>query len=164
MAIALNLTMPLKQDPETQQRLQQLAATFSQTAQPAIDAALSGSQIVHFARLLVIDNKYIQILTEFDGDPMQYTEFFRKELGPVFQLVFSLVEGAPSWDDLNNPNSFYEFTHGYNLTSLGTSTVGNQGRGYLFSAFGDLTVREIRQRLNLPAAGQSGQPAAPPSS
>ena len=80
MAIALNLTMPLKQDPETQQKLQQLAAAFSQTVQPAIDAALGRSQIVHFARLLVIDNKYIQVLTEFDGDPMEYTEFFRKEL------------------------------------------------------------------------------------
>ena len=166
MAIALNLTMPLKQDPETQQKLQQLAAAFSQTVQPAIDAALSRSQIVHYARLLVIDNKYIQVLTEFDGDPMQYTEFFRKELAQVFQAVFSLIEGAPSWDELNNPNSFFEFTSSYNLKSLGTSTVGNEGRGYLFSAFGDVTVREIKAALNqqgsAPSQPTSGQPQLVP--
>jgi hypothetical protein len=161
MAIALNMTAPLKQDPASQQELQQLIAGFAQVAQPAMDAALAGSEVVHFARVVVIDNKYIQVLTEFDGDPMQYTEFFRKELGRIFQVIFSLVEGAPSWDELNNPNSFFEYTHGLNLKCLGTSTVGNDGRGYLFSAFGDMTVREIKSKVGDQGAGQATQPAAP---
>jgi len=148
MATALNLTVPLKQDPETQRKLEQLAATFADTVQPAIDAALARSQLVHFARILVIGNRYLQVLTEFDGDPLLYTEFFRKELGEVFKQVFSLVEGAPSWDELDNPNDFFEFTSRHNLKSLGTSTVGNEGRGYLFSAFGDTTVREIKAQLD----------------
>lgn len=147
MAIALNLTAPLKQDPESQQRLKQLDANFAEQVQPTVDAALAKSGTVHFARVLVIDNKYIQVLTEFDGDTMQYTEFFRKELGPIFQVIFSLVEGAPPWEELNNPNSFFEYTHRLNVPCLGTSTVGNEGRGYLFSAFGDMTVREIKSRL-----------------
>jgi hypothetical protein len=147
MAIALNLTAPLKQDAETQQKLQGLAAVFADQVQPAIDAALGGSEIVHFARVVVIDNKYIQVLTEFDGDPMQYTEFFRQQLGPVFQQIFSLVEGAPPWEELDNANSFFEFTHGLNLPCLGKSTVGNDGRGYLFSAIGDTTVREIKAAI-----------------
>lgn len=147
MATALNLTAPLKQDPESQQRLQQLAAVFAEQVQPEIDIALARSEIVHFARVLLIDNKYIQVLTEFDGDPAQYTEFFRKELGPVFEAIFSLVEGAPPWEELNNPNAFYEFTHGCNLKSLGTSTGANEEQGYLFSAFGDATVREIKKQL-----------------
>src|SRR3712207_6239337 len=67
MATALNLTVPLKQDPEAQQQLQELGATFAQSVQPMLDAALAHSQIVHFARILVIDNKYLQVLTEFDG-------------------------------------------------------------------------------------------------
>lgn len=148
MAVALNLTAPLRQDPDAQQRLQQLAATFADTVQPLIDAALSRSELVHFARVLVIDNKYIQVLTEFDGDPMQYTEFFRRELGPVFETVFSLVEGAPSWDELNNPNSFFEFTSDLNLKALGRSADGNERQGYLFSAYGDATVREIKTLLD----------------
>jgi hypothetical protein len=154
MAIALNLTAPLKQDQDTQNRLGQLANAFAHDVQPALDAALAKSEIVHFARVLVIDGKYLQVLTEFDGDPMDYTEFFRKELGPVFEQIFSLVEGAPPWDQLNNPNDFYEFTSSLNLKSLGTSTSPGEDRGYLFSSIGETTVRDLK-----PHVGR--QPAAP---
>ena len=147
MATALNFTVPLKQDPQSQESLSQLMASFAQSVQPAVDAALSRSRIVHFARVLVIDHKYLQVLTEFDGDPMDYTEFFRRELGPVFKAIFALAEGAPAWEELDNPNSFFEYTSGLNLHSLGASTVGNDGRGYLFSAVGDRTVREIQAAL-----------------
>ena len=146
MAIALNLTAPLKQDEESQQRLQGLAAAFADQIQPVIDQALATSEIVHFARVLVIDNKYLQVLTEFDGDPQGYTEFFRKELPEVFEQVFSLVEGAPPWEQLDNPNDFYEFTSRFNLTALGRSTGGDDS-GYLFAAVGDRTVREIKAAL-----------------
>src|SRR3954452_9745699 len=147
MAIALNLTAPLKQDEDTRNRLQHLAETFADEVQPALDAALARSEIVHFARVLVIDGKYLQVLTEFDGDPMAYTEFFRKELGPVFQQIFALVEGAPPWEELNDPNNFYEYTSGLNLNALGTSTSAGEDRGYLFSSIGDTTVREIKARV-----------------
>ena len=154
MAIALNFTAPLKQDEDTQSSLKHLADAFAHEIQPALDAALAKSEIVHFARVLVIDGKYLQVLTEFDGDPQAYTEFFRKELGPVFQLIFSLVDGAPPWDELNNPNDFFEYTSGLNLKSLGTSTSAGEDRGYLFSSIGDMTVREIKSQT-------ARQPAAP---
>jgi hypothetical protein len=147
MALSLNLTAPLKQDPESQQRLQQLAAIFSEN-QPVIEAAFVKSELVHFARVLVINNKYIQVLTEFDGDPMQYTEFFRVELSDLFAQIFSLVEGAPPWEEINNPNDFYEYTHSLNLKALGDSPDAGYDHGYLFSAFGDATVREIKKRLD----------------
>jgi len=147
MARALNFTAPLKQDPDTQQRVKELAATFTDRVQPLVDSALAKSQIVHFARVLVIDNKYIQVLTEYDGDPLAYTEYFRTELGPVFEQIFSLVEGAPPWAELNNPNSFYEFTHKLNVIALGTATTGDRNQGFLFSAYGDRTVREITSQL-----------------
>jgi hypothetical protein len=160
VAIALNFTVPLKQDPQSQESLRHLVASFAQDVQPALDAALSRSQIVHFARILVIDNKYLQVLTEFDGDPMDYTEFFRKQLGPVFQAIFALAEGAPPWDELNNANSFYEYTRALNLPSLGTSTVGNEGRGYLFSAVGDTTVRELQAALRHSGSAPTGSSPA----
>jgi hypothetical protein len=152
MPTALNMTAPLKQDPASQQRLQQLAAVFVEQVQPKMDAVLAKSQIVHFARVLVIDDKYIQVITEFDGSPEEYTEFFRKQLPSVFEAIFSLVEGAPPWEELNNPNTFHEFTHGLNVKSLGTSTDGNEGHGYMFSAFGDTTVREIKKQLSQQSA------------
>lgn len=148
MALSLNFTAPIKQDPESQQRLQNLAAVFAHEVQPVIDAALAKSELVHFARILVIDNKYIQVLTEFDGDPMGYTEFFRTELPTVFEYIFSLVEGAPPWKEIDNPNDFFEYTHSLNLKALGTSGDTGYDHGYIFSAFGDTTVREIREKFD----------------
>ena len=147
MALSLNFTAPLKQDSESQLRLKQLAAVFAGEVQPMIDAALAKSELVHFARILVIDNKYIQVITEFDGDPMQYTEFFRVELPEVFAHIFSLVEGAPPWEEIDNPNDFYEYTHSLNLRALGASPDPGYDQGYLFSALGDTTVREMKKHL-----------------
>jgi hypothetical protein len=147
MAIALNLTAPLKQDAESQARLKHLVDNFATAVQPLMDAALRESERVHFARVVVIHNQYVQVLTEFDGDPLEYTEFFRLKLGDVFQQLFSLVDGAPPWDELNNELRFMEYTQSLNLPSLGESTVGNDGRGYLFSAVGNATVGELRARL-----------------
>jgi hypothetical protein len=153
MAAALNLTVPLKQDDQTQENLRHLVASFAESVQPVIDAALARSQIVHFARILVIDNKYLQVFTEFDGDPTDYTDFFRKELGPVFKAIFALAEGAPPWEELDNRDAFYKYTHNLNVTALGTSTVGNEGHGYLFSAIGDKTVRELQAALSQSVSG-----------
>jgi hypothetical protein len=155
MATALNMTMALKQDPQTQQLLAQVKATFADKIQPAIDAALRKSQIVHFARVLVIDDKYIQVITEFDGDKQQYTEFFRKELQPVFKVIFSMAEGVPSWDELNDSNTFYKYSKGFNLKALGQSTSGDPSEGWLFSAYGDKTVKDLL------AATGAKEPLAP---
>jgi hypothetical protein len=147
MATALNLTARIKQDDESQQRLQQIVRDFAEHIQPAMEAALTAVETVHYARVVVIDNQYIQVLTEFDGEADEYAEFFRQHTGELFRLVFSLSEGAPPWEELNNPNSFFEYVNSLNLNSLGESTVGNEGRGYLFSAYGDATVREIKASL-----------------
>jgi hypothetical protein len=147
MAIALNLTVPLKQDPQSQEGLTQLANSFTETIQGPLDEALAASRIVHFARLLLIEEnqrwRYLQVLTEFDGHPMDYTEFFRKRLGEMFKSIFALAEGAPPWEELNTPDGFLDYMQGLNLKSLGTSSDPNDDRGYLFSAFGDKTVREL---------------------
>jgi hypothetical protein len=147
MVQALNLTAPLKQDEDSQARLQDVIDTFEDTLRKTVEAALTKSETVHYARFLVIDRKYIQVLTEFDGDFMQYTEFFRVELGPVFQLLFSLAEGAPPWEELNNPNGFAEYAGSLNLPSIGTA-IGTEGQGYLYSAVGDATIREIKECLS----------------
>ena len=151
MPHALNLTLPLKQDAASQQKLAHIAANFSKEIQPAIDNALAQSQIVHFARVLVIDGKYLQVITEYDGGHKEYTEFFRKALSPVFEALFSLADGAPPWDQLDQ-NSFFEFSKKCNIKSLGTTTDGSIGAdgqpaGYLFSAYNTKTVKDILPKL-----------------
>lgn len=147
MATALNMTMPLKQDPQTQQTLAQVKASFASTIQPAAVAALKESGIVHFARILVIENKYIQLITEFDGGKREYSEFFRKRFPEVFRTIFSMVEGVPSWEQLNNSNDFYKYTKGFNLKALGVSDSGDPDEGWLFSAYGSKGVKDLLEGL-----------------
>ncbi len=152
MAHALNLAIPIKQDPETLRHLAQIASVFATDIQPKIDAALRKSQIVHFARVLVIDNKYLQVITEYDGSHEDYTEFFRKELPDVFGALFSVAENAPPPGTLDDPKAFWEYARGLQVRSLGNSTTGDTDQhgnlaGYLFSAYGDREVKEILGQL-----------------
>jgi hypothetical protein len=151
MPHALNLTIPIKQDEATRQKLAQIEADFATKYQPKIDAALRKSKLVHFARVVNVHGKYLQVITAYDGDHKAYTEFFRKELPDVFAALFSLADGAPSFGDLNS-DSFYELSKGMNLRSLGSSTIGetdDQGRpeGYLFSAYERRTVEDVLKKL-----------------
>jgi hypothetical protein len=150
MTHALNLTLPIKQDPETLKKLQQLAAIFPTQVQPKIDEALKKSKLVHFARVVVIDNKYIQVITEYEGPHQEYTEFFRRELTPVFAAIFSLSDNMP---DVSDTNAFWEFAKAHNYRSLGNATDGSldfEGKpaGWLFSAYGYKTVEEVLDALD----------------
>jgi hypothetical protein len=146
MASALNLTAKIKQDPETLRKLEALKAAFADKVQPEIDKALRKSKMVHFARVLVIDDLYIQVLTEFDGDRQTYTEFFRQELPNVFKAIFELVDGAPPWDQLNNPDTFFKLAQHKHIKSLGKDSKSDSTgdtQGYLFSIYGNAQVKEI---------------------
>jgi hypothetical protein len=145
MTHALTLTLPIKKDPASQEKLAALAASFTDRVQPAIAAALKRSQIVHFARVDVIGNDYIQVITEYEGPHQEYTEFFRRELTPVFKAIFELAEGAP---DVNDTAAFWEYSKDHNIRSLGTSTSGStdfdgKPAGWLFSAYDGRDVKTI---------------------
>lgn len=145
MTHALTLTLPLKQDAASQSKLAALAASFANQVQPAITAALKKSELVHFARVVVIDNKYIQVITEYEGPHQEYTEFFRRELTPVFQAIFELADGAPN---VNDTAAFWEYSKNQNVRSLGTSTSGStdfdgKPAGWLFSAYDGRDVKTI---------------------
>jgi hypothetical protein len=149
MTHALTLTLPIKQDADTQAKLQQLAAIFADKVQPAIEAALQQSHIVHFARVVVIDNKYIQVITEYEGSHQEYAEFFRRALTPVFAAIFALADGAP---DVSDPAGFWEYSKKHNIRSLGAATdgsldFGGNPAGWLFSAYGFKTVEQIQAAL-----------------
>jgi hypothetical protein len=148
MAHALNLTAKLKTDEASRKKLGEIAKVFATDLQPKIEHAMRESKIIHFARILVIgDNEYIQVLTEFDGDKKIYTTFFLNALGPIFKEIFSIVEGAPSWDVLQHPDQFYEYTRSINVKALGTKPDDPEA-GFLFSAYGGKEVKEILPLLS----------------
>ena len=153
MPHALNLTIPIKQDEATQKKLAKIAAEFPTNHQPKIDAALKKSKLVHFARVVNVHNKFLQVITEFDGDHKAYTEFFRKELADVFDDLFSLAD-APSFGSLNQ-EQFFQLSKSLNLRSLGETNLGEKDdngkpEGYLFSAYGKKTVEDILDEVGEP--------------
>ncbi|WLB58631.1 hypothetical protein [Bradyrhizobium japonicum] len=150
MTHALNLTLPIKQDAETLAKLQHLKDIFADQVQSKIADALKQSRIVHFARVVVIDDKYIQVITEYEGSHQEYTEFFRRALTPVFAQIFSLADTQGL--DINDPASFFEFSKNRNARSLGTATDGSTDisgntSGWLFSAYDHMTVADILAKL-----------------
>jgi len=138
----LNATLPLKQDAESQARLQALAAEFKTKWVPQVWDVLKKSNMVHYARFTVIDNKYLQILTEFDGDFIAYSKFFAKELPDFFRAVFSLVDadlpqGPGGEADLS---LIFDYIDKKNLPNLG---------GVAFSAIGPFRVPEVKRALDV---------------
>ena len=155
MPTALNLTMKLKQDPASLAKLAALKAAFTEKIQPGIAKALGDSQIVHYARVLVIEDRYLQVITEFDGDAVVYTEFFRQALPEFFGGVFDLVEGAPPWEGINNRDDFFKFAEKLNLKALGVNPE-DPSQGFLFAAYPDKTVK----RIIAPVAAAAGRGSA----
>ena len=150
MTHALNMTLPLKQDAVSQGKAGALGGELRRR-RPAeeIERALKKSRLVHFARVLVIDNKYIQVITEYEGDLGVYTEFFRKELAPIFGAIFELAEGAPS---ANETNAFFTYAKDHNVRALGLDKHGSldfsgKSAGWLFSAYDHKDVRTIQDAL-----------------
>jgi hypothetical protein len=165
MAHALNLTLPIKQDKKTLDALKTLKEEFAEKIQPDIDKALRESKIVHFARVLVVHDKYLMVITEYDGGPEEYTEFFRTALPHVFERLFSLAEGAPSIGDLDQ-DSFFKVSQGLDLPSLGQSKEGfkdaeGKDKGYLFSAYDNRMVQEILPKIG--GTAQAGEAAPEPA-
>ena len=147
MAHSLNLTLKIGQDAETQKKLAEFIQLFP-TVQAQIATAMKKSQILHFARVVVIGTEYIQVLTEYDGDRKEYTEFFRQQLPQVFALVFGLAENAPPPSALEDPDAFFNFSKGLDIQPLGTSLSPDPQDHFVFSAYGDRTVKEILAALD----------------
>jgi hypothetical protein len=146
MAHSLNLTLKIGQDQVTQKKLAEFVQIFP-SVQARIAAAMKESKILHFARIVVIGTEYIQVLTEYDGDRKAYTEFFRQKLPDVFALVFGLAEGAPPASELQDPDAFFNFSKGLDIKPLGNSLSDDPEDHFVFSAYGDRTVKEILAAL-----------------
>jgi hypothetical protein len=150
MAHSLNLTLKIKQDAETKAKLAEFKAAFPKV-QARVAEAMKESRILHFARIVIIDDLYIQVLTEYDGDRAAYTEFFRQKLHDVFGLVFSLAEDAPPPDELNamllDRDLFHAFTRSKDIPPIGESLSNDPDDHFVFSAYGNMTVQEILQKL-----------------
>jgi hypothetical protein len=149
MPHALTMTIPIKQDAATMQKLRDFERDFATKYQAGMDKALRDSKLVHYARVVNINDKLLQVITEYDGDPKAYTEFFRKALPELFAAIFELAE-APSFDKLDQ-SKFFEISKQLQKHSIGKTTSTDpedKDEGYLFSAYDGRSVREILAKLD----------------
>lgn len=152
MAHALNLFIPILQDPDSLKLLAEIKEGFAANDQVAIEKAARESEIIHFLRVLILDDKYFVVLTEYDGGHAEYAEFFRQKLPDLFEKIFTLAHGPGAWKNLDNEKSFYQASKTLQVRSLGMSIYGDidpsdQPEGYLFHAYGPRTVKTILPEL-----------------
>ncbi len=138
----LNATLPLKQDADSQAKLAAFAKDFEKKWLPKVWDVLRRSQMVHYARFVVIDNKYLQILTEYDTDFLTYSKFFAKNLNDFFEAVFTLVDGIPPVPPGQQRDMDAAFAY---IRTIDRPCVG----GRAFSAYGPRTVAEIQQKFGI---------------
>jgi hypothetical protein len=72
---------------------------------------------------------------------------FRQELPDVFETTFSLVDGVPAWEELNDEATFYEVSKRFNLRALGNPTSSDTDAGYMFSAYPNAHVKQILEKF-----------------
>jgi hypothetical protein len=111
-------------------------AALVPAVQGQMDNAFNTLNIVHFARVVFLDNNTkVAIITEFDGDFDTYVQDFAQALGPVFDALFEHTVEAPPLpvEDPKNLQAFIDLSQKANLPVA-----------YFYSAFPDLTVLNIR--------------------
>src|SRR5262245_56018186 len=147
----LTLTLPLKQDAASQEKLAWLQKEVFNTDRfkKIINDALNESEAVYFAQFLVLDNKYIQIITTFDGDDREYALFFFEKLRDFYKPVYELVEEGPTGDDFNLQN-YLSFNEAHKPEPF-----------FSYSAFPDKTLADITSR-NSPHISPAA-PSVPPA-
>lgn len=119
MANPLSMYVPIKQDPDTQK----LAADVAKNFVAAVKAGLDKSQIVHYAKLVLIPNTdgsgtlAIMLSTVFDGAMNPYLKFFWEQPGinAAIQGVASLALDPPD-PPISDLDSFQNFIDSVNLS------------------------------------------------
>lgn len=149
MITTLNLTLKLKQDAASIEKIEKLKSTFVEKYQGAINDAMRDFAGVHFARVLIIHNQYLLVLTEFDGEKTIYADFFRIALKDFFKEVFCLAEGNLDVRAVDNSRAFLEIAQTNNIKPLGKSLYKDNNDGFMYMAQDQVSVRDITRSLKL---------------
>lgn len=148
MVDTLALALKVGQDRRKKENFKEFIETFSTHIQPAIDKALDESQLFHFARFSVVDETILQFLVVHDAPKNDCIEFLRLNLPGLFKTIFALGDETPPWDEVNTQEAFLFAVTQLEAKSLGMPVTGPAEGGWMYSAFGAMTVWEIRQAIS----------------
>ncbi|ADO72244.1 hypothetical protein [Stigmatella aurantiaca] len=141
MTSPLTFYTAVKQDAESQQKMQQIQAAI-----PTMRDALINSKIVHFARFVAVPNpggqgvQAMMVITEFDESMDSYVEFFFNDpsINKAFTLIAEVSVNPPALP--LNLNDFINWVARNNLSKTDDS---------MFSAY----TQSVAQILNKFSAG-----------
>jgi hypothetical protein len=100
---------------------------------PGLFQAEDSIGTIHYSRFTVLSDKTLLFLGDFDGEFGQLMADLAGRVGPVFDAIFQHVESPPPTPVADNADAFVEWTAGHLL-----------GAATLFSAYPDVTVKEIK--------------------
>ena len=159
---ALTLLLTLKVPPGQTSRKETynlVKQTFDtpELQQSLIDG-LNNVGTVHFARFFFLDKQAdkagnvwynkMALITSYDGELRRYIKDFVRAIAPLFDALFQFMEGTESMKDdqgrvdvKGHPKEFLQFAKDYQVPLVPTDA---KGKGILYSAYPDLTVKNIR--------------------
>jgi hypothetical protein len=132
------LSFPLRSPTDAEVLPDQLTSMM-----PELFQAADTIGTIHASRFTILDEKTLLFLGDFDGEFGELMASLAKAAGPVFDAIFPHVENPPATPVANNVDAFVEWTAQHLLQAA-----------TLFSAYPDLTVKEIKALAT--AAGVTG--------
>jgi hypothetical protein len=122
------LSFPLKSSADAKAIAEQLPPMM-----PALFQEEDAIGTIYSSRFTVLNEKTLLFLGDFDGEFGTLMSDLAKNAGPVFDAIFQHVDSPPPTPVANNADAFVEWTAGHLL-----------GAATLFSAYPDVTVKEIK--------------------
>jgi len=104
---------------------------------PVVEHLLNKSDVVHFARFLLLNNDTeLALITTYDGGYDEYLEYFAEQAGPLFDMIFEHIQDAPPMPVRDNRQAFADHIARYNLPSAG---------GYFYAACPQAKVSDVKR-------------------
>jgi hypothetical protein len=135
----LTLAFPLKSPDDAKVLGEKLPSLASQIS-PTLDAIGT----VHYYRLVVLSDKTLLLLANFDGEFEPLFGEFAQRLGPLFDTIFAHVNNPPPTPVASNVDAFVKWMTRQNIKPCAS-----------YMAYPKGTVQDIKSRVA--AAGVSGQ-------
>jgi hypothetical protein len=131
----LTLSFPLKSPADAKALPEQLPSLM-----PELVKAADAIGTVHYSRFVVLSEKTLLFLADFDGKVDEFLGDVAKNAGPVFDAVLEHVDGRPPAPVANNIDAFVKWATDHSLDPIA-----------VYTAYPNGTVRDIRSAAD--AAG-----------
>ena len=86
--------------------------------QNPIMRALNRLGTVHFARFVFIEERYLAVITTYDGSFEDYIDAFVNEIGHVFDQLLAHIDGAPPLPVSSHRAEFLAFVQRHDLQAI----------------------------------------------